>query len=95
MEEAPQDVEVGQRPQGWQGGDSTGWLPLTWGQDGKKETTLLQEENMGKASRKGQGKEEGKADWFITLVDCISHVGMCLGRTLLCPHLWGAQHWLL
>lgn len=65
------------------------------GQVGKKETTLLQEESMGRASRKEQGREEGKPDWLIAFVGCISHVGICPGRTLLCSHLWGAQHWLL
>lgn len=48
--------------------------------DGKEETTLLQEENVGKAGRREQGREAGKPDWLIPLVGCISRLGICLGR---------------
>lgn len=62
------------------------------------ETTLLQEEKVGKAGRREQGREEGggrregKPEWFVTFGGCISHMGICLGRALLCTHLQGAQH---
>lgn len=51
--------------------------------DGKEETTLLQEDNMGKAGRTEQGREEGKPDWFITFVG-FSH-GNLSGKGLAVP----------